>query len=75
MFERFKDYNTNNPHYKRFDLLKIDNRDKRNEAERQTHRLLEQVGIAHCNHNDEWFLVSKETYFEIKEKGFKFFFD
>lgn len=75
MNERLTSYNTCNPHYKRFDLLRIDNPTKRSAWEKQAHKIMEQVGIAHCNHNDEWFLVSKQIYFDIKEQGFGYFFN
>ena len=73
--DRFKDYNTHNPHYKCFALKRIDNDAKRRELEKEAHTIMEQVGIAHCINNEEWYLVSKETYFEIKKYGFNYFFE
>lgn len=73
--DRFRDYNTHNPHYKCFDTMRIDNDTKRKTLEKSAHNVLEKVGIAHCINNDEWFLVSKETYFDIKNYRFNFFFE
>ena len=75
MNERLASYNTDNPHYKRLDLLRIDGSTQRSVAEKQTHHMLERVGIARCNHNEEWFLVTREVYLDIKARGFKYFFE
>lgn len=65
--DRMKSYNTHNPMMWRIDF--------NNEYDREEYyhsRLLE-IAIAKCNHNEEWFLVDKNTYLAMCEKGFSFF--
>lgn len=64
---RMKDYNTHNPMLWRIDFS--ENYDK----EKYYHLKLNDVAIASCNHNEEWFLVDKNTYLEMCEKGFSYF--
>lgn len=72
---RFRDYNTHNPHYKCFALKEISDKEEQKRLEQIAHNTMEKVGIAHCIHNDEWFLVSKEVYFDVKNNKFNYFFD
>ena len=65
--QRMQNYNTHNPMLWRVDFsLDYD-------KEEYYHKRLNEVAIAKCNHNNEWFLVDKTTYLEMSEKGFKFF--
>ena len=64
---RMKNYNTHNPMLYRFGFS--DEYDK----EEDYHIKLMEKAIAKCNHNDEWFLVDRNTYLEMSEKGFNYF--
>lgn len=74
MKERLSSYNTCCAMYHRIDLLRINNSDKRRKSEKMCHNVLSQIGLASCNHNEEWFLVTKEIYMAIRAQGFNFFF-
>lgn len=37
------------------------------------HDRLKEIAVAGCNHNEEWFLVNRETYLEMCDKGFSYF--
>ena len=65
---RMKEYDTHNPMLWRIDY-KIGSADE----EYIYHQLLGQKAIAKCNHNDEWFLVDRNTYLAMCEKGFSYF--
>jgi hypothetical protein len=66
--KRLRVYNTCNPMCFRIGFL------ENKESEEFTyHKLLAQNALAQCNHNDEWFMVDRETYLEMCEKGFDFF--
>lgn len=64
---RMKQYNTCNPMLWRIGFS------KEYDKEEHYHQLLANVAIAKCNHNEEWFLVNRETYLEMCEKGFSYF--
>lgn len=64
---RLRDYDTHNPMLWRIDFS------TKFEKEEWYHKKLNEVAIAKCNHNKEWFLVDRTTYLEMCEKGFKFF--
>lgn len=68
LLSRMRIYNTHCPM-----LWHIDYTDGDYDTESYYHRLLRVTAIARCNHNDEWFLVDKETYLQMCKKGFKFF--
>ena len=65
--QRMREYNTHCPMLWRIDF----SRDYYNEA--YYHQRLKEICIASCNHNREWFLVDKETYFNMCELGFRYF--
>ena len=65
--ERMKQYNTCNPMLFRIDY----SHDYEREA--YYHERLRMKSIAVCNHNLEWFLVDRNTYLEMCEKGFSYF--
>lgn len=54
-------------------LYHIDYRKGSQKAEKVYHILLKSKSIAKCNHNKEWFMVDRETYLEMCEKGFSYF--
>lgn len=65
---RLKEYNTTNPMLWRI-AFNLHDYDK----EKSYHKKLEKVCLNKCNHNEEWFLVDKDTYLAMCEKGFDFF--
>lgn len=65
---RMRDYNTCCPMLWRIDFAVHDEA-----LEGYYHNLLNAVAVAVCNHNEEWFMVSKKTYLEMCAKGFKYF--
>lgn len=65
---RMKEYDTHNPM-----LWRIDYKIGSAAEERIYHQQLGQKAIAKCNHNDEWFLVDRNTYLAMCEKGFSYF--
>ena len=66
--KRLRVYNTCNPMCFRIGFL------ENKESEEITyHNLLTEIALAKCNHNEEWFMVDRETYLEMCEKGFNFF--
>ena len=65
--DRMKSYNTHNPM-----LYRIDWSDEYEKETDYQIKLMEKA-IAKCNHNSEWFLVDKETYLEMCDKGFSYF--
>ena len=69
--ERLKKYDTHCPMLWRADF-KTDCCNARAD-EKYYQKLLNRIGVAKCNHNEEWFLVSRETYLAICEKGFSYF--
>lgn len=66
--KRMKQYNTCCPMLWRIDFA-IDEED----LEEYYHGWLYEHCKAICNHNEEWFLVDRETYLEMCEKGFNYF--
>jgi hypothetical protein len=66
--KRMKQYNTCCPM-----LWRIDFAVGEEEFEEYYHNWLYTKAIATCNHNEEWFLVDRETYLEMCEKGFAYF--
>lgn len=69
--ERMKQYNTCCPMLWRADF-KTDC-DNPKQEEKYYHKMMNKIGIAKCNHNEEWFLVDKKTYLKICSKGFSYF--
>lgn len=65
--ERMRTYNTHNPMLFRIDYS------SEYEKEEYYHVKLIEKAIARCNHNEEWFLVDRETYLGMCEKGFSYF--
>lgn len=43
------------------------------DKEEYYHNRLYRECVATCNHNEEWFMVDRETYLEMCEKGFAYF--
>lgn len=66
--KRMKQYNTCCPM-----LWRIDFEIDAEELEGHYHNWLYEHCEAICNHNEEWFLVNRETYLEMCEKGFAYF--
>lgn len=89
LYDRMKTYATDNPLMFHIDYLIIEDecdynkipyhawvphRTKRiKPIEEQYHNAMEKISLAHCEYAKEWFIVSKETYFEICSKKFKYF--
>ena len=71
--DRMGQYNTCCAMLYRIDYLKIAGEQQRKEIEHSYHQRLRAISLATCNHNKEWFLVDRETYLTICEKGFKYF--
>lgn len=65
---RLSQYNTCNPM-----CYRIDFKQGAQALESWYHTKLRAKCIAKCNHNQEWFLVSRETYLEMCQKGFDYF--
>lgn len=70
---RMNEYNTCCAMLYRIDYKRIDDKIECRDAETYYHKRLFDISLATCNHNKEWFLVNKETYLEICEKGFAYF--
>lgn len=70
---RMSDYSSTSPMCYRIGFKKIENEEKRKEAETQYHQALNWLSIACCGHNKEWFLVSREIYLSICKEGFSYF--
>lgn len=70
--DRMRNYNTDCPMLWRIGFNTAYGEQSRI-AEKQYHRMLNKIALASCNHNDEWFLVSRDTYFEMCSKGFSYF--
>lgn len=66
LYKRMGAYNTHCPMLWHIDYLYDDN-------ELYYHAQLAKYALARCNHNTEWFMVDEKTYFEMCQKGFKFF--
>ena len=63
-----------NPYTKEDPMLwRIDYLVNEENEEEYYHLRLAQIAIAKCNHNEEWFLVNRETYLEMCEQGFSYF--
>lgn len=89
LYNRMKDYSTSNPMMFHIDYKIIeDDEDYGNIAkykrtalvgkkvksvEEQYHRAMERLHFTHFEYAQEWFIVSKEVYFEICTKKFDFF--
>lgn len=70
---RMKGYDTCSPLYYQFDFLQINDPTDRTVCEQVCHRQMWKVALNGCAHNDEWFRVSENLYYEIKNQGFKYF--
>ena len=64
---RMKDYNTHNPLMWRIDFRRTPC------LETEYQKKLEKIALAKVNHAHEWYVVSREIYLEVCEKGFEFF--
>ena len=60
-------YNTHCPMLWRIDFI------REYSKENYYHEQLRKICLNSCNHNKEWFLVDRETYLEMCEKGFAYF--
>ena len=69
---RMKEYDTHCPMLWRIGYILADN-DCLEREEEWYHDKIKEVGIATCNHNEEWFLVDRNTYLEMCAKGFNYF--
>lgn len=72
--KRLQSYATENPMYWLADTLTVGD-DVVRPMERDCHVMLSDVAIARAKDTKEWFMVDRETYFEICSKGFNYFFD
>lgn len=66
ILSRMRNYNSHCPM-----LWHIDYTGETNEE--YYHQQLRKVALATCNHNDEWFMVDRETYLAMCDKGFRYF--
>lgn len=66
--KRMNGYNSCNPM-----MWRIDYKPEAELEENYYHYKLNQICLARNGHNDEWFLVDRETYFEMCNKGFSYF--
>lgn len=71
--KRVKNYRTENPMVWVADVLYVDV-DNVCEMEMECHITLSDVAYGIARNTQEWFIVDEETYFEICEKGFHYFF-
>lgn len=71
--KRINQYYTENPLPWFADFLEADV-DNYISMERDCHAMLKRVAYAKADRTDEWFFVDKDTYLEICEKGFHYFF-
>lgn len=65
--ERMRQYNTCCPVVWHIDYS------KEYKDEKYYHNRLLNICLAKCNHNNEWFMVSEDVYYEMCEKGFDYF--
>lgn len=72
--KRVKGYATENPMYWLADTLHC-GFDIVGDMEHACHIALSDIAYGIAKNTDEWFLVTKEQYFEICSKGFKYFFE
>ena len=70
LYNRMKSYRTTNPMVFHIDFLETPHFTM---LERQCHVLMFKNGFVLNKDTSEWFLVDRETYLEICEKGFKYF--
>lgn len=70
--KRMKQYDTHCPMLWRIDFKTNLEFDLELEEEHY-HDKLKEIAVAGCNHNEEWFLVDRETYLAMCEKGFSYF--
>lgn len=68
--KRLRQYNTSNPM-----MWRIDYKEDAENSEGLYHLFLMEICIARNCCNEEWFLVDRETYLEMCEKGFRYFDD
>lgn len=88
IYNRMRNYATSNPMMFHIDYRTVPARDyvmfpkyerttamKRDieQYEARYHRAMEDKGFCHFEYCNEWYLVSKEVYMEICEKGFDYF--
>lgn len=71
IYNRMKSYRTTNPMVFHIDFLEI--KESACVFEHQCHVLMFKEGFVLNKDTSEWFLVNRETYLEICEKGFKYF--
>ena len=72
--KRLRSYRTENPMVWIADTLSVDV-DNVYEMETACHIALSDVAYGIARNTEEWFIVDRETYFEICKKGFHYFFD
>lgn len=70
---RLTSYNTCCPQLFRIDYLECKDKNMAYRAEEYCHAFLYHNALGKCQHNEEWFLVDRETYLEICNKKFQYF--
>lgn len=71
--DRMKGYRSMNPFLYHIDFFYISNKKWVKAYEDMCHHFLNGMGLTKMEGADEWYLVDKELYFEMCEKGFDFF--
>lgn len=72
--KRLKGYRSENPMIWIADYMYVD-LDNVYEMEHDCHIALSDVAYGIARNTEEWFIVDEDTYFEICEKGFHYFYD
>jgi len=70
--KRLKSYSTHNPSVWRADFFEMNEEDRKH-YEKMCHKLLKAVSLEMAENTKEWFRVSRETYLEICDKTWDYF--
>ena len=73
LYNRMKAYRTMNPFIFHIDYKEID-KEEVYKAETSCHIKLSKKALSRSDDADEWFILSRQNYKKICEKGFSFFF-
>lgn len=73
LVKRLRSYRTENPMVWIADTMAVDKEDVYS-MERECHIILSDVAYGIARNTDEWFIVDEKTYFEICDKGFRYFY-
>lgn len=72
--KRLRGYRSENPMVWIADVMYVDT-DNVGAMEHECHIALSDIAYGIARNTDEWFIVDEDTYFEICEKGFHYFFE